>query len=1688
MRCLNNNLKRNLIILIGFIFLFSVTNFCLENSQNSNSNHFKYEEWNFNKLKLANSSIFDGLYANYTWEWSTGGGGMSNHTFIHLTGNIFNVTWYHFSGVSGWDVNNQTRVRNNTYGLYNMGDGTHDYLWIFTNVSINDTVPITIGADGDHSFNVSKQIYYDLPGYGPIFLWELIDLTKPGGIAWYEKNSGLYINGTFYYGLGSDYYKIGFLNSNANFSIVQNNNPPTLENTSVSPTSGNQTTLFNFTVTYQDIEGIEPLYVNITINGTVYLMQQQNPLDINYEDGALFQYLTYFQPGTYNYSFGTADTDFFNQTADYILNVVEKSNDNSPKLNQSQVNPFSGYNETTLYNFRINYSDADNNEPDYVNITVNSILYSMYKKDNLDVNYMDGTIYELNTTTSILGNNTYYYNCSDGYFNVSYGPFIGPYNEELNIIFFDDFENGLINWENISGLWHLTDQFSAWPNPYYSENHSTWFGNEITGTYSTGSRELGNITSIPINLSSSPNAYLQFYHWREGENTSYDRSQVYISSDNVTWDLIYTETLDILPWQKQILNITSYSGNESVWIRFSFDTVDLLNNNYRGWLIDDIMIYTINNRPSNYAPTLSNELISPKSGNQSTLFNFSIEYTDIDNNFPDFVNLVLNGSAYSMNKKNPFDNDYVDGCIYQFISYLLPDPYNYSYYFESFDGTSYNSTGLKTDLKVIETNLFIPTLSDGQVNPPSGVNDTTIFSFTVNYTDNDNNAPIYVNLTIDSVSYPMLKYNISDNYYGDGCLYYYNLTFSEIKSYSFSFQSSDGINTVSDGPFSGPTVKFLVNYKIQLNTSFNWINTSGAQNLNLPDDGYATNNLPFNFLFFENFYSQIYICSNGIISFQEGYSGVGSYPSSLPTTNFKYIIALFPEDLDPIASPGQVYVKNLTNPNRCVIIYNDLEHYNTTFAGSFEIILYESGLIKLQYKEINSVGAAFAGVNRGGVYSFSTNYTGLNNSIINYSIDFFHTQNQAPQLKNSQISPNNGNQSTLITFEINYTDSNNDPSTYVDVVINGTHYSMNKKDILDNNYTDGCIYQFSNYFQSNPFNYTYYFECSDGQILNTTIMFSNLEINYTNLGVPLLINPQVTPEIGNNSTIFNFSVWYYDSDNNLPLTVNLTINSTKFQMLKTNLSDFYSIDGIHFYYLTNLAFGYYQFQINCSDGLYLNSTSWISKPEVNPFYGLSSSYDIIHINPLNNSLLYNDTLINFTWSSMEAPFGSVNYTFQISNQSDFSFILVEILNITETPTFSNKTVLLDLQLGQYFWRIIPVYDVFNGKSSNNFTFIIVPNDSPPTLTNITLNPLIGNQYTLFNFSINYTDTDNNDPSYIYLVINGTAYSMVKSNASDINYTDGCIYKLSIFLDSNQFNYSYYVNCSDGKYFNYTNVYNNLEVNHVNIYTPYLIFPQVTPSLGGNTTIFNFTVFYFDIDNDLPLFINITIDNTTFSMLEADFLDSNTTDGKKYFFNTTLDYDIYNFTVNCSDGIFLNTTGLLNGPEVNPFVDLPLISFYPAAVNVIPSLEIIIFNWTSLEPNFGNINYTLQISEDINFTMIYYEIIDIVETNNSTYYQLSVKLPKSSSSSINPMVVLSEGRYYWRLRPESGQFIGNWTFMGGFRIFKITPSINGIEPPNNFIFILILIFLIVSLFTIPIVILKLRKRKLYSDVFGEDSEN
>jgi len=95
----------------------------------------------------------------------------------------------------------------------------------------------------------------------------------------------------------------------------EGNEKPELFNGSMDPSSGNMTTVFNFTVEYWDANNDIPFFVYVNIDGSNYTMDKVDSGDTDYTDGAEFYYETKLSGGDHDYYFICNDSYVTNQTS-----------------------------------------------------------------------------------------------------------------------------------------------------------------------------------------------------------------------------------------------------------------------------------------------------------------------------------------------------------------------------------------------------------------------------------------------------------------------------------------------------------------------------------------------------------------------------------------------------------------------------------------------------------------------------------------------------------------------------------------------------------------------------------------------------------------------------------------------------------------------------------------------------------------------------------------------------------------------------------------------------------------------------------------------------------------------------------------------------------------------------------------------------------------------------------------------------------------------------------------------------------------------------------------------------------------------------------------------------------------------------------------------------------------------------
>jgi len=233
-------------------------------------------------------------------------------------------------------------------------------------------------------------------------------------------------------------------------------------------------------------------------------------------------------------------------------------------------------------------------DPDFAGVVIRRKEGS-YPADETD-GYLvyDGTG-ESTLDTGLTNGVTYYYGAFtyDEVPNYSDGAFASA-TPQAPQDWYDDMEGTMSDW-GFTGLWHQVDDSDPYGDSH-SPTHSCWYGQAATGDYNTGARTQGNLTTPEITLASG--SELKFWHWFETESYagSYDQCIVQITDDGgSSWDQLAmwdSQDPNITSWTEQVISLSAYSG-KTVQVRFRFDSVDEMYNDYRGWYVDDVTLTNV---------------------------------------------------------------------------------------------------------------------------------------------------------------------------------------------------------------------------------------------------------------------------------------------------------------------------------------------------------------------------------------------------------------------------------------------------------------------------------------------------------------------------------------------------------------------------------------------------------------------------------------------------------------------------------------------------------------------------------------------------------------------------------------------------------------------------------------------------------------------------------------------------------------------------------------------------------------------------------------------------------------------------------------------------------------------------------------------------------------------------------------
>ncbi|MFX1554134.1 MAG: hypothetical protein ACFFBV_09425 [Promethearchaeota archaeon] len=147
--------------------------------------------------RSAPSGIFDGLYISHIHSLSTYPEEIpTNLSYTHVSGDIYHVEWAwggSIGSTGSWDVNINTRIVSNVQ-VFGPPNGSHPAFWIHTNISLYDEIISSCALTSAGTFTISNNLVIPY-GNISINIWEMTDPDNTK--VWYEKSTGILLNGTF---------------------------------------------------------------------------------------------------------------------------------------------------------------------------------------------------------------------------------------------------------------------------------------------------------------------------------------------------------------------------------------------------------------------------------------------------------------------------------------------------------------------------------------------------------------------------------------------------------------------------------------------------------------------------------------------------------------------------------------------------------------------------------------------------------------------------------------------------------------------------------------------------------------------------------------------------------------------------------------------------------------------------------------------------------------------------------------------------------------------------------------------------------------------------------------------------------------------------------------------------------------------------------------------------------------------------------------------------------------------------------------------------------------------------------------------------------------------------------------------------------------------------------------------------
>ncbi len=596
---------------------------------------------------------------------------------------------------------------------------------------------------------------------------------------------------------------------------------------------------------YMDDEGQEPTVSSVWVNGVEHTM---TTIDTDFTN-AHYEISLPLMRNTYTYWFefnDTRETTTTNQSEVFV--------DNAPPVMVDPVETRGFPDGYPWINFTINYTDVEGDVPGTVYMNIDGVNHTMSKSDNT-TDYVNGVMYNISL---ILDNGIfpYYFIANDslGYWTPT------PVAEDLSVNYVRPvLSEGRVSPDNGTASTSFTfrvkyqqsdgkypDNSAVDGAPYVFFNNRSWpmerqdaispvFGTYYAFTTSGAPHDIyefyfhvsdGIFTDMTASqyitvYNTAPSIEFDYDPAQGNEFTPYDLMITVTDPDNdpveyLTMALegrIYTWGSPTLPlYERDVDDVSTFNGKE-FWMK-----IDNLHNGFRSYEIetsDGFEVAELDGAfPVDYLPEIQVQF-APLLPDENTQVRFKCNYSDRDENWPDSIQLYFertsDGTIYGpfdMDEKDRTDKSVWDGKDYQYSRSFVPD--NGDYGADSYRYQIVASDGLLETASVwrpftVEEADNAPLL-DQMTFSPLGGTPSTVFTFSVVYSDPDGDAPTQIkvryndNVTdLDAINpnTGTSGYTPTTQEYIDGVTYQIKMEMRYSGTYEIAFTATSGKNQIT---------------------------------------------------------------------------------------------------------------------------------------------------------------------------------------------------------------------------------------------------------------------------------------------------------------------------------------------------------------------------------------------------------------------------------------------------------------------------------------------------------------------------------------------------------------------------------------------------------------------------------------------------------------------------------------------------------------------------------------------------------------------------------------------------------------------------------------------------------------------------------------------------------------------------